>query len=59
VTVRGIEGRDPAELLARDLDVEAGDIRFTARSRIDTPTEAVYYRHGGILPFVARQLVAG
>ena len=24
--------------------------------RIDTPTEAAYYRHGGILPYVLRQL---
>lgn len=26
--------------------------------RIDTPTEVDYYRHGGILPFVLRQLLA-
>jgi aconitate hydratase len=24
--------------------------------RIDTPMEAEYYRHGGILPYVLRQL---
>ena len=29
---------------------------FTARVRIDTPDELAYYRHGGILPFVLRQL---
>ena len=27
--------------------------------RIDTPIEIDYYQHGGILPFVLRQLVAG
>ena len=27
------------------------------RCRIDTPVEIDYYRHGGILPFVLRQLV--
>ncbi len=27
--------------------------------RIDTPIEAEYYRHGGILPYVLRQLIAG
>jgi aconitate hydratase len=27
--------------------------------RIDTPIEIEYYRHGGILPFVLRQLIAG
>ena len=26
--------------------------------RIDTPIEIDYYRHGGILPYVLRQLVA-
>ena len=30
---------------------------FQARSRIDTPEEMSYYRHGGILPYVLRQLV--
>jgi aconitate hydratase len=28
------------------------------RSRIDTPIEVDYYRHGGILPFVLRELLA-
>ena len=27
--------------------------------RIDTPVEVEYYQHGGILPYVLRQLVAG
>ncbi len=31
---------------------------FNARLRIDTPTEAEYYRHGGVLNFVLRQLAA-
>jgi aconitate hydratase len=28
------------------------------RCRIDTPIELEYYRHGGILPYVLRQLLA-
>ena len=32
---------------------------FTATVRIDTPEELRYYRHGGILPYVLRQLVQG
>ena len=32
-------------------------IEFQAVSRIDTPEEMSYYRHGGILPYVLRQLV--
>ncbi len=31
---------------------------FTAMVRIDTPEELVAFRHGGILPYVVRQLVA-
>ena len=31
---------------------------FQALARIDTPEEMSYYRHGGILPYVLRQLVA-
>ena len=30
---------------------------FTAKVRIDTPEELSYYLHGGILPYVLRQLV--
>ncbi len=33
--------------------------RVTLTLRIDTPIEVDYYRHGGILPFVLRQLLAG
>ena len=32
------------------------DKEFTARVRIDTPKEVEYFQHGGILPFVLRQL---
>jgi len=47
----------------RDLQVKAtkadGTVRtFKARVRIDTPQEILYYQHGGILPFVLRQLLA-
>ena len=38
--------------------VTAGDIQFEAPVRIDTPKEAEYFRHGGILPYVLRQLAA-
>ena len=31
---------------------------FEAKLRIDTPQEAEYYRNGGILPYVLRQLIA-
>jgi aconitate hydratase len=42
----------------REVTVRADDKEFTARVRIDTPKEADYYRHGGILQYVLRQLAA-
>ena len=35
-----------------------GERRFAAEVRLDTPMEIQYYRHGGILPYVLRQLLA-
>jgi aconitate hydratase len=35
----------------------AAPIEFTAFARLDTPQEREYYRHGGILQFVLRQLL--
>lgn len=33
---------------------DGGTVRFNAITRVDTPTEANYIRHGGILPFAFR-----
>ncbi len=33
-------------------------IEFEVKARIDTPQEGEYYRHGGILPYVLRQLMS-
>ena len=47
----------PLEEGARTLEVSASNgVEFEARVRIDTPNEWRYYRHGGILHFVLRQL---
>jgi aconitate hydratase len=51
-----ITGLENAE--AREVTVRADDKEFTARVRLDTPREREYVRHGGILPFVLRRLVA-
>ncbi len=37
--------------------VRAGRVEFDAIVRIDTPAEADYYRHGGIMQFVLRRLL--
>ena len=37
---------------------EGGEkVEFDAKVRVDTPGEAEYYRHGGILQYVLRQMV--
>ena len=41
----------------KTLKVKAGEITFEAQLRIDTPGEADYYRHGGIMQFVLRSLL--
>ncbi len=38
---------------------EQGTKEFKAVARIDTPEEMHYYKNGGILPYVLRQLVSG
>ena len=51
-SITGIENGE-----AKEVQVRAGDKEFTARVRIDTPKEVQYFQHGGILPFVLRQLL--
>jgi aconitate hydratase len=48
-----IENAEADEVLVR-----ADDKEFRARVRLDTPREREYLRHGGILPFVLRRLLA-
>ena len=46
------DGLDPATVKVR-----ADDTEFDAVVRIDTPGEADYYRHGGIMQYVLRTLL--
>ena len=55
----------PEAVAARDLPLHVTatsptgkKIQFKVKVRIDTPQEAEYYRSGGILPYVLRQLIA-
>ena len=53
-------GLEPGqEMPVRALADDGGETAFTVRSRIDTPVEVEYYRHGGILPYVLRELLEG
>jgi len=48
--------RQPARLVVRRKDGRTEEVKVTVR--IDTPIEAEYYRHGGIMPYVLRQILA-
>jgi len=51
-----LKARGELRVQARSADGTAKEFIVTAR--IDTPEELVAFRHGGILPYVVRQLVA-
>ena len=40
-------------------DSPAGTKEFNALMRIDTPKEIEYFQHGGIIPYVIRQILQG
>jgi len=58
-SIKGIENLNE-NVTPQTLDViantKSGEKKFKVKLRIDTPGEAEYYRNGGILPFVLRQL---
>jgi aconitate hydratase len=54
-TVTGIAALNHSGV-PKEVEVTAGEKKFTAIVRIDTPGEADYYRHGGIMQYVLRQL---
>ena len=52
----GIKPRQDVTLMIHRASGETEEIPVTVR--IDTPIEVDYYQHGGILPFVLRQILA-
>ena len=59
-SITGIEalehGAVPKEVTVEATSQDGSSTTFAARVRIDTPMEAEYYKNGGILPYVLRQL---
>jgi aconitate hydratase len=60
-TISGLAGVAPTDPLPSELTVRAESddgraVEFPVGLRIDTPKEADYFRHGGILHFVLRNL---
>jgi aconitate hydratase len=56
-SITGVEELNSATT-PKEVTVTAGDKSFKARLRIDTPGEADYYRHGGIMQYVLRSLLS-
>jgi aconitate hydratase len=57
-TIEGL-GDGSSEFVSVRAETTDGEtITFMAQVRIDTPKEAEYFRHGGILHYVLRQLAA-
>ncbi len=55
-TIRGLDHLMPGARITVSVDGGNGARReFTVVTRIDTPNEIEYFRHGGILPYVLRQ----
>jgi aconitate hydratase len=55
-TGAGLQARGDVRVRAKSAD---GTVReFAVTARIDTPEELIAFRHGGILPYVVRQLVS-
>jgi aconitate hydratase len=55
--VFSVAGIADGETIPREVTVQAGDRSFPVTVRIDTPKEQRYYRHGGILQYVLRELL--
>ncbi len=52
-TIEGVANIKPGQIV----DVKANAKTFKVKCRIDTPVELEYYKHGGILQYVLRQLI--
>ena len=52
------KGSTPESVQVRATFEGRDEIKFTAKVRIDTPGEADYYRHGGIMQYVLRSLLS-
>jgi aconitate hydratase len=57
--ITGLSRGDAREVTVTATPPGGAPKQFTARVRIDTPKEREYYRHGGILQYVLRQLATG
>jgi aconitate hydratase len=54
----GASLRPRGEVQVRAMCADGSVREFTVMARVDTPEELIAFRHGGILPYVVRQLVS-
>ena len=57
-TIKGLGDGSSETVTVTATSEDGTETTFQARVRIDTPKEAEYFRHGGILHYVLRQLAA-
>jgi aconitate hydratase len=57
-SIKGLSDGAATQVQVTAMPADGRPVEFTARLRIDTPKEREYYRHGGILQYVLRQLAA-
>jgi aconitate hydratase len=56
--LEGVSSLTPKTLITVQAKSADGSVKqFTATARVDTPEEVSYYRHGGILQYVLRQML--
>jgi aconitate hydratase len=53
------EGKTPKTVHVTATKEDGSKVEFDAKVRIDTPGEADYYRNGGILQYVLRNMING
>jgi aconitate hydratase len=59
IDIPGLTGIQPQQELKMQITMSDGrKVEITVKCRIDTAIEVDYYRHGGILPFVLRELMS-
>jgi aconitate hydratase len=57
IDILGLDDIRPQQELMLRVTGSSGAREIRVKSRIDTPIEVDYYKHGGILPYVLRELL--
>ena len=57
--LQGVEkGLSPGQIITLEVEKDGQKKQVKLKARLDTPMEVEYYKNGGILPFVLRQLLS-